>query len=134
LPVGLVYRPEFLTAVEEAALLETIATLPLAPATLQVVRSEATNPGLRRKLRLRRRAAPPRATDTEFLLPLRAKVAAWVGVPATDFTHGLVSRVSARHGARLASRRAEFRARRGRLARHADTHPVPAVSAAKEPA
>ena len=32
--------------------------------------------------------APP---IPEVLLPLREKVAAWAGVPATEFTHGLVT-------------------------------------------
>ena len=91
LPSGLVYQPAFLAAHEEAALLEGIGTL-----TLQEARY--------REFTARRRVASfgagydfdaneltPAPALAPFLLPLRERVADWVGVPAGDFGYALVA-------------------------------------------
>src|SRR5262245_40735444 len=91
LPDGLVYRPDFLTVAEERALLETIGELPLVEARYKAFTAK------RRILAFGAGYdfdtnhlvdAPPLP---EFLVPLRERVAAWVGVPAASLSHGLVS-------------------------------------------
>jgi alkylated DNA repair dioxygenase AlkB len=91
LPDGWAYRTDFIDADEERALLEGIAGLPLA---------EAVYKGYTAKRRVahfgttydfdsnERVTAPPLA---EFLRPLRAKAAAWVGEPAEALVSALVA-------------------------------------------
>ena len=96
LPEGLQYEPGFLTPAEERALLDAIAVLPLREAKF-------------REYFARRRVAhfhsDPGAPYYEegtaddanggplpaFLLPLRARVAARLGLPPSAFVHALVS-------------------------------------------
>jgi len=91
LPAGLVYQPDFLSAAEEASLLATIETLPLTEArykSFTAKRRILTFGGTYDFDAGELLPAPPMP---EFLLPLRERVAAWTAVPATDFTHGLVT-------------------------------------------
>jgi alkylated DNA repair dioxygenase AlkB len=90
-PPGLRYEPEFIDAVEERRLLAEIASLPL---------HEAEYRGYTAKRRIvsygagydfdanRLRAAPP---VPPFLHPLRARVAARLGLPAEAFRYALVT-------------------------------------------
>lgn len=95
LPHGLIYRPNFLTVDEERYLLEAFAQIPFAPAQFgqyvarrRVVRySDGEYP----------HDAGPRAQGDNhppsplpgFLLPLRSKVADWLGIAEREFVHVL---------------------------------------------
>jgi alkylated DNA repair dioxygenase AlkB len=91
LPDGLVYRPDFLSAADETALLAWIATLPLAEARYKrfTARRRIVSFGGSYDFDANRLLpAPPIPED---LLPLRERVARWIGVPTDDFAHGLVA-------------------------------------------
>lgn len=95
LPHGLLYQNEFLTAREEAALLEQVGTLGFRSARFQQYTA------LRRVVRFGSESLPSRIPDEEsgfpriefppFLLALRERVAAFTGIPAERFEHGLVT-------------------------------------------
>jgi alkylated DNA repair dioxygenase AlkB len=91
LPEGFTYQPEFLTPREEAALLATIRTLPLAEAQYKqyTARRRTVSYGSQYDYNANALAAAPSIPD--FLLPLRDKVALWVGIAPQNFVHGLVS-------------------------------------------
>ena len=91
LPEGFVYRPQFLTREEEAALLATISGLPFREAQYKefTARRRTVSYGGRYDYsRNRLDAAPP---IPEFLKPLREKVARWADIPAETFVHGLIN-------------------------------------------
>jgi alkylated DNA repair dioxygenase AlkB len=91
LPRGLTYREDFLTIDEEGALLRAIRELPLREAQYRqfTARRRTVNYGSAYDFAHQRsQPAPP---IPEFLLPLRARVAAWVGVPADDFAQALIA-------------------------------------------
>ena len=96
LPHGLLYRPEFITRTEEAALLAAIAPLPLREARFREYFAK------RRVIHFHASAdAPAYAADEEepfsngplppFLIDLLAKVADWIEVAPASFVHALVS-------------------------------------------
>ena len=78
LPEGFVYVDDFIGQAEERALVEAIAALPLEEARYKEYTA-------RRRIALFEDGVPP------FLDPLRAKVAAWLGVPAAALRHALVN-------------------------------------------
>jgi len=78
LPEGFVYLEHFVDEAEERALLESIAALPLVEARYKEYTA-------RRRIALFEDGVPP------FLDALRAKIAAWLGVPATALRHALVN-------------------------------------------
>src|SRR5687767_8148737 len=91
LPEGFVYHREFLTREEEASLLETLRGLPFSEAQYKqfTARRRTVSYGGRYDYtRNRLDEAPP---IPEFLMPLRQKVAQWVGLPAESFVHGLIN-------------------------------------------
>jgi alkylated DNA repair dioxygenase AlkB len=94
LPHGLIYRPDFLTADEEARLLAELARLPFEEAVFQqytarrrVVRygegEYPANDGRRAEI------ANPRRPFPAFLLPLRARIARWLGIDERKVVHAL---------------------------------------------
>jgi alkylated DNA repair dioxygenase AlkB len=96
LPQGLLYQPDFLSRGEEDALLAAIAPLPLREAKFREYFAR------RRVAHFHDEADAPRYDDQSadaftsgplppFLAELRAKVAARLALPATDFIHALVS-------------------------------------------
>jgi alkylated DNA repair dioxygenase AlkB len=97
LPQGLVYRPEFVTREEEAALIETIESLPLREARFREYFAK------RRVVHFHADAEAPRYDDDggtdslssgpmpPLIAALRDNVARWVGVVAAEFVHALVS-------------------------------------------
>src|ERR1700710_754545 len=96
LPHGLVYRPDFLTPMEEFALLEEFIDLPFNEARFQQYTAR------RRVVRYGEGDYPasygpaaeevnPRRPFPEFLMPLRRRVAEWRGVPEHVFVHALVT-------------------------------------------
>jgi alkylated DNA repair dioxygenase AlkB len=96
LPHGLVYRPDFITAAEEAALLAEFSRLPFNEARFQqytarrrVVRfGEGEYPA---SYGPQAEAINPRRPFPDFLAPLRRRVAHWRGVAEAAFPHALIT-------------------------------------------
>jgi alkylated DNA repair dioxygenase AlkB len=91
LPRGLIYREGFITADEECELLAAIRGLPLQEAQYRqfTARRRTINYGsVYDFTHLQSKPAPP---IPEFLLPLRARVAKWVGVQPQDFAQSLIA-------------------------------------------
>jgi len=78
LPDGMRYAQDFLTAEEELALLLTIGQLPFTEAKYREYRA-------RRRIMLYGPGVP------DFLLPLRAKMAQWMGLPPQEFRQALIN-------------------------------------------
>jgi alkylated DNA repair dioxygenase AlkB len=91
LPSGLTYRPDFLTRAEEAALLDAIAALPLAAARYKSFTAKRRILAFGGSYDFDANELRPAPPIPDFLLPLREKVAAWVGVAGAAFSHGLVT-------------------------------------------
>lgn len=101
LPDGLTYRPDFVTRAEEQDLIAVIAKLPLRH---MLYRGRSPTPGsvpvyeARRRIlsfgssydytRNRLQSAPP---VPDFLLPLRERVASWLGIVSDELEHALVT-------------------------------------------
>jgi len=91
LPEGFVYRPEFITPEEETALLAIIRELPLEEAQYRqyTARRRTVHYGGQYDFNKGRLdEAPPLPPS---LMPLREKVARWIGIPPEQFVHGLVT-------------------------------------------
>lgn len=91
LPDGLMYTRDFLTAEEESALLAHIATLDLHAARYKAYTAKRRVVSYGSSYDFgdnALREAPPIA---DFLLPLRAKAAAWIGLAADDFGDALIA-------------------------------------------
>lgn len=95
LPEGFVYRPDFLTPEEESALIDRIRELPLAQAQYKEYKARRRTVSYGGQYDFSAGELEPTTEIPEFLFPLRAKVAAWVGEPAESFVHGLVTEYSA---------------------------------------
>ena len=91
LPEGFAYQRELLTIEEEAALLEIIRGLPLEEATYKEYTAKRRTVSYGGKYDYNRNVLNAAAPIPDFLFPLRDKVASWVGIPAANFVHGLVS-------------------------------------------
>ena len=91
LPDGFVYEPEFLTIELESTLLAAIRDLPLAEAKYKEYTARRRTASYGGKFDYDKNVLRPADPIPSFLMPLREKVAAWVGIPADDFVHGLVS-------------------------------------------
>jgi alkylated DNA repair dioxygenase AlkB len=91
LPEGFVYTPELITREEEGALLAAIAGLPLQEATYKEYTAKRRTVSYGGKFDYIRNVLNPMPPIPPFLTPLREKVAAWAGLPAESFVHGLVS-------------------------------------------
>jgi alkylated DNA repair dioxygenase AlkB len=91
LPDGLVYQPGLLTADEEAALVATIAELPLAEAKYKAFTAKRRILSFGGSYDFDARELGPAPPIPDFLLPLRERVATWAGVPSASLTHGLVA-------------------------------------------
>ena len=91
LPEGFVYQPELLSKADEASLLEIIRALPLQEATYKQFTAKRRTVSYGGKYDYDRNVLNPAPDIPEFLFPLREQVARWVGIPAEDFVHGLVS-------------------------------------------
>jgi alkylated DNA repair dioxygenase AlkB len=91
LPEGFVYRTEFITPQEEAALLADIRALPFEEAKYKeyTARRRTVSYGGQYDYTLNKLEAAP--SIPAFLWALREQVAGWAGVPADKFVHGLVS-------------------------------------------
>jgi alkylated DNA repair dioxygenase AlkB len=91
LPPGLVYVPDFITAAEESALLGFIATLPLHEARYKEYTAKRRIASFGAEYDFGQNKLLPGPDLPEFLHPLREKAAAWVGLSAAQFRHGLVT-------------------------------------------
>lgn len=92
LPEGLRYQEGFLTAQEEAALLDVLAALPLQPMRYKAytARREVLSFGGSYDFAQGRLDDAPELPDA--LVPLRRRVAHWIGVPEAALAHALVAR------------------------------------------
>jgi alkylated DNA repair dioxygenase AlkB len=91
LPDGLVYAPDFLTPGEEAELLAAIATLPLTESRYRQYTAKRRTVSYGSTYDFSTNLLSPAPPIADFLLPLRARAAAWTGIPETAFVHGLVT-------------------------------------------
>jgi alkylated DNA repair dioxygenase AlkB len=91
LPEGFVYTPAFLTDEEEAALLAMIGELPLEEATYKEYTARRRTVSYGGRYDYTRNVLNAAPGIPEFLMPLRDKVASWVGIASEAFVHGLVS-------------------------------------------
>jgi len=91
LPEGFVYAANFLSAAEEAALLQELQALPFeaAPYRQWRARRRIVSFGGRYDFTLRELQAA--APIPPFLLPLRAAVAEWAGLSDTHIAHAMVA-------------------------------------------
>jgi alkylated DNA repair dioxygenase AlkB len=90
-PQGFVYQPAFIALEEEEALLDAIRGLPLQEAQFRQFTARRRTMVYGSAYDFDRNALDPAPPIPQFLMPLREKVASWVGLPATAFLHGLVS-------------------------------------------
>ncbi|HZO24078.1 MAG TPA: alpha-ketoglutarate-dependent dioxygenase AlkB [Steroidobacteraceae bacterium] len=88
---GFAYEPGFLSSEEEALLIGEIGKLPLAPAEYKqyLARRRIVSYGGRYDYTARRLGQGEPIAP--FLLPLRARAAAWIGCAAESLTHALVA-------------------------------------------
>jgi alkylated DNA repair dioxygenase AlkB len=91
LPSGLAYRPGFLSADEERGLLEGIATLSLEEARYKEFTAHRRVASFGAGYDFGQNELTPAPAIAPFLLPLRARLAEWAGVPAEDFAYALVA-------------------------------------------
>ena len=91
LPNGLAYRPAFLSADEEGALLAGIATLDLREARYREYTARRRVASFGAGYDFDANELTPAPQMAPFLLPLRDKVADWVGVPPAEFGYALVA-------------------------------------------
>jgi alkylated DNA repair dioxygenase AlkB len=91
LPNGLRYLPEFLSRDEERVLLEGIATLDLREAQYKEFTAKRRVASFGASDDFTENELMPAPVIAPFLLPLRAKVAAWLGIEAERFGYALVS-------------------------------------------
>jgi alkylated DNA repair dioxygenase AlkB len=88
---GYAYQPQFLSKADEEALVREIEQLPLAQAEYKgyLAKRRIMSYGGRYDFSAQRlQSGEPIAP---FLLPLRARAAAWAGCSADDFTHALIA-------------------------------------------
>ncbi|HZR82672.1 MAG TPA: alpha-ketoglutarate-dependent dioxygenase AlkB [Candidatus Binatia bacterium] len=84
LPEGLVYRPDFLTEVEERDLLARIRDLPLAEARYKEFTARRRIASFGAGYDFGTNAPLPAPPLPPFLHPLRSRVAEWSGIPLED--------------------------------------------------
>ena len=111
---GLRYEREFLTRAEEAELLRLVQGFELREMRYKEYTARRRGISFGGSYDFDRHRLRPGAAMPPALHPLRARVAAWMGMAPEDFAHVLISEY--RHAARLAPRRAGLRGHRGRFA------------------
>ena len=90
-PPGFVYQPGFITCEQEAALLEHIRGLPLQEAKFHQYTARRRTVWYGTEYDRRRNTPTTAPGIPAFLRPLRQLVSGWMGLPAEDFVHGLVT-------------------------------------------
>ena len=91
LPSGFSHRPGFITPAEEEELLRGIGTLELREAAYKEYTAKRRVASFGAGYDFDANELTPAPVLAPFLLPLRAKVADWAGIPAADFGYALVS-------------------------------------------
>ena len=91
LPEGFTYQPGFITPEDEASLLAVVGELPLEEATYKDYTARRRTVSYGGKYDYTRNVLNPMPPIPAFLMPLREKVARWLGIAPEDFVHGLVS-------------------------------------------
>src|SRR5688572_13636104 len=91
LPSGLLYRPEFVSPDEEAALLAEIHNLPLAEARYKQFTARRRIVSYGGTYDFSSQELLPAGPIPAFLHPLRERLAAWAGIPASQFSHALIA-------------------------------------------
>ena len=91
LPNGLAYQPECIAPREEAELLHHIAALPLAEAQYKEYTAKRRTVSFGSSYDFSANTLDEEPPVPDFLLPLRDKAAAWVGLAPADFAHALVT-------------------------------------------
>jgi len=91
LPVGLVYEADFISREEEAALLSEISSLPLQEAKYKDYTAKRRIMSYGASYDFSSNELIPAGPIPPFLHPLRERIAQWVDVPASRFTHALIA-------------------------------------------
>ena len=91
LPVGLVYEADFISREEEAALLTEISSLPLQEAKYKDYTAKRRIMSYGASYDFSSNELIPAGPIPAFLHPLRERIAQWVDVPASRFTHALIA-------------------------------------------
>jgi alkylated DNA repair dioxygenase AlkB len=92
---GYAYEPDFLSAAEESALLETVRQLPLANAEYKQYRARRRVISYGGRYDYVANQLNAAEAIPAFLQPLRERVAAWAGRHPNELTHALVAEYSA---------------------------------------
>ena len=91
LPHGFVYRPEFITPNEEAALLAEIARLPLREAKYKTYTAKRRILSYGASYDFSTNELTPEGPIPPFLFPLLDHIAQWTAVPASCFSQALIA-------------------------------------------
>jgi alkylated DNA repair dioxygenase AlkB len=91
LPEGFRYEAGFLTADDERALIEAIGTLPLQEAQYREWTAKRRIASYGGRYDFSSHELLPAGPVPEWLHPLRARIADWVGIAAAQFNHALVA-------------------------------------------
>jgi alkylated DNA repair dioxygenase AlkB len=91
LPAGMLYVPEFISREEEAGLLAEIAELPLREAQYKEFTARRRIMSYGASYDFSSNELIPAGEIPPFLKPLRQRIAEWVKVPASQFTHALIA-------------------------------------------
>jgi alkylated DNA repair dioxygenase AlkB len=91
-PEGMVYRPDFLSLAEEQAMLERLADLPFKPFEFQGFTGKRETVSFGWSYRFDGSGLAPAEPMPDWLLPLRAKAAAFAGLPPEAIEHALLIR------------------------------------------
>jgi alkylated DNA repair dioxygenase AlkB len=90
LPEGLRYQPELISAAEEARLIEAIVALPFKPFEFHGYLGKRRVVAFGWRYDYSARAVGEAAPIPDFLLPLRARVAAFAGIPEAELRQAMV--------------------------------------------
>jgi alkylated DNA repair dioxygenase AlkB len=91
LPAGFTYRTEFLTAAEEAALLEIFATLPFQEAKYKQFTAKRRIVTYGGRYDFSSNELLPAGPIPEFLYALRERIAEFSGIPVAQLTHAAIA-------------------------------------------
>jgi len=91
LPPGFEYRPDFVTAAEEAGLLAKIRDLPFEEARYKQYVAKRRIVAYGASYDFSANELRPAGAVPTFLHPLRQRIADWTGIPAQRFEHALIA-------------------------------------------
>ena len=90
-PPGFTYAPQFLRVAEEAQLLEVISTLPFEEAQYKEWRARRRIVSFGGRYDFTHQELTQGPPIAEFLLPLRARLADWAGIPEQRIQHAMIA-------------------------------------------